>query len=349
MFRKLVPLLNKHHWLLVTLLVMNAAAMETLPILLDELVPSYVAIIMSVTLVLIVGEIIPQALCTNRPLLIGAFFAPFIRLLMIVTAPVSYPMSRLLDWILADNGNRFLLKKTELHALVDLHSERQGGHLKADEVTILKGALGYSERPVSEIMTPLQQCFCVELHRVLDFTLLNEIFKSGYSRFPVFDNTLLATDNIVGLLIVKDLILLDPEEETPVSTILQCYPHPIEKVFPDSHLKELLQIMKSGRAHMAIVHDIINEGDGDPYRVNLGIVTLEDVIESILDMEIEDESDVSMTEMRSAGHGANMVLATTGSTRYGRQVQAEEPAAEVDSKRGDGCDTFLIKKCRGIH
>ena len=295
-----MPLLDKHHWLLVTLLVVNAAAMETLPILLDSLVPSYVAIIMSVSLVLIAGEIIPQAVCTNRPLLIGAFFAPFIRVLMWLTSPVSYPMARLLDWILGDDGNHFLLKKTELHALVDLHSEGAGGHLKADEVKIMKGALAYSERPVYEIMTPLAQTFMVELHRCLDFTLLNEVFKSGYSRIPVFDSALPATDNIVGLLIVKDLLLLDPEEETPVQTILQYYPHPIEKVFFDSHLKELLAVMKSGRAHMAVVHDINSSGAGDPFRVNMGIVTLEDVIESILQMEIEDESDFTAAEQRSA-------------------------------------------------
>ena len=312
--KSLVPLLDKHHWLLVTLLVANAAAMETLPILLDELLPSYVAIILSVTLVLIAGEIIPQALCTNRPLLIGSFFAPFIRVLMYVTAPVSVPMAKLLDWILGDNGNHFLLKKTELHALVDLHAEGAGGHLEADEVNIMKGALGFSERPVYEIMTPIQKCFMIELHRCLDFTLMNEIFKSGYSRIPVFDNSLPATDNVVGLLIVKDLILLDPEEETPVATILHYYPHPLEKVFYDSHLKELLQIMKSGRAHMAVVHDINNQGSGDPFRVNMGIVTLEDVIESILNMEIEDESDITASgpaEPASPGGTEGSALTTT--------------------------------------
>ena len=315
--KQLVPLLDKHHWLLVTLLVANAAAMETLPILLDELLPSYVAIILSVTLVLIAGEIIPQALCTNRPLLIGSFFAPFIRVLMYVTAPVSVPMAKLLDYILGDNGNHFLLKKTELHALVDLHAEGAGGHLEADEVNIMKGALAFSERPVYEIMTPIQKCFMIELHRSLDFTLMNEIFKSGYSRIPVYDSQLPATDNIVGLLIVKDLILLDPEEETPVATILQYYPHPLEKVFYDSHLRELLQIMKSGRAHMAVVHDINNQGAGDPFRVNMGIVTLEDVIESILNMEIEDESDVTATEpagLTSPGgtEGSGLLTTTTG-------------------------------------
>ena len=313
--KQLVPLLDKHHWLLVTLLVANAAAMETLPILLDELLPSYVAIILSVTLVLVAGEIIPQALCTNRPLLIGSFFAPFIRVLMYATAPVSVPMAKLLDWILGDNGNHFLLKKTELHALVDLHAEGAGGHLEADEVNIMKGALAFSERPVYEIMTPIVKCFMIELHRNLDFTLMNEIFKSGYSRIPVYDNNLPATDNIVGLLIVKDLILLDPEEETPVATILQYYPHPLEKVFYDSHLRELLQIMKSGRAHMAVVHDINNQGSGDPFRVNMGIVTLEDVIESILNMEIEDESDITATDPAGltspAGAESSGLLTTT--------------------------------------
>ena len=314
--KQLVPLLDKHHWLLVTLLVANAAAMETLPILLDGLLPSYVAIILSVTLVLIAGEIIPQALCTNRPLLIGSFFAPFIRVLMYVTAPVSVPMAKLLDYILGDNGNHFLLKKTELHALVDLHAEGAGGHLEADEVNIMKGALAFSERPVYEIMTPIQKCFMIELHRNLDFTLMNEIFKSGYSRIPVYDDHLPATDNVVGLLIVKDLILLDPEEETPVATILQYYPHPLEKVFYDSHLRELLQIMKSGRAHMAVVHDINNQGSGDPFRVNMGIVTLEDVIESILNMEIEDESDITATAAGptspAGAEGSGLLITTTG-------------------------------------
>ena len=319
---QLLPMLDRHHWLLVTLLVVNAAAMETLPILLDNLVPSYVAIIMSVTLVLICGEIIPQALCTNRPLLIGSFFAPMIRFLMYATSPVSYPMALLLDRLLGDDGGHFRFKKTELNALVDLHSEPQGGHLKPDEVNIMKGALAFSERPVYEIMTPLSVCYMVELHRTLDFTLLNEIFKSGFSRIPVFDSTLPTTDNIVGLLIVKDLILLDPEEETPVATILEYYPHPLEKVFYDSHLKELLSIMKSG-AHMAVVHDINAQGAGDPFRVNLGLVTLEDVIESILQMQIEDESDLTVAgEGGQEGEGGPKGGLTT-TVRTGRDAMAD--------------------------
>ena len=268
--------------------------METLPILLDHLVSPIVAIVMSVTLVLIAGEIIPQALCTNRPLLLGSFFAPFIRCLMWLTAPVSYPMARLLDYILRDSahGGNARMRKSELDALVELHGEGKGGDLPSASVKMIRGALAFSERPVYDIMTPLSRCFTVEIHRVLNFTLLTEIFRTGYSRIPVWDSRLPATDNIVGLLLVKDLLLLDPDDEYTVEALLQYYPHPLERVFHDSHLRELLEVMRSGAAHMALVYHINNAGAGDPFRVNLGIVTLEDVIESILQMEIKDESDV---------------------------------------------------------
>lgn len=63
--KKLLPLIKRHHLLLVTLLLFNSISNEALPIFLDTLVPSYVAVLISVTLVLIFGEIIPSALFTG--------------------------------------------------------------------------------------------------------------------------------------------------------------------------------------------------------------------------------------------------------------------------------------------
>jgi metal transporter CNNM len=57
--------IDHHHWMLVTLLLSNAAALETLPIFLDNLVSPFASVLISVTLVLAFGEIIPQALCTG--------------------------------------------------------------------------------------------------------------------------------------------------------------------------------------------------------------------------------------------------------------------------------------------
>ena len=63
--RRVLSIISGHHTLLVTLLVANAIAMETLPIFLDKMFGSVLAILISVTLVLIFGEILPQALCTG--------------------------------------------------------------------------------------------------------------------------------------------------------------------------------------------------------------------------------------------------------------------------------------------
>ena len=80
---EIIPLVEDQHLLLVTLLLSNAAAMEALPIFLDKVCPSpLITILMSVTLVLFFGEVIPQALCTAYGLAIGAKTAPAVRVLI---------------------------------------------------------------------------------------------------------------------------------------------------------------------------------------------------------------------------------------------------------------------------
>jgi metal transporter CNNM len=63
--KNIFKVIDKHHWMLVTLLMCNAAALETLPIYLNKAVTEFWAIAISVVGVLFVGEIIPQALCTG--------------------------------------------------------------------------------------------------------------------------------------------------------------------------------------------------------------------------------------------------------------------------------------------
>ena len=77
--RKILPILKKHHLLLVTLLLNNAAAMEALPIFLDALVPSWAAILLSTTAVLVFGEILPMSFFTGpSKVKIAAFLSPFV-------------------------------------------------------------------------------------------------------------------------------------------------------------------------------------------------------------------------------------------------------------------------------
>lgn len=99
-----MPILEHHHWLLVTLLLCNAAAMEALPLFLDKMMPGYLAIIVSVTAVLFFGEVIPQALCTGpNQLTIARYSAPMVNVLMYLTCIISYPIAKLLDYFLGEH------------------------------------------------------------------------------------------------------------------------------------------------------------------------------------------------------------------------------------------------------
>ena len=101
---KVLPILAKRHWLLVTLLLMNAICMEALPIFLHKIVPEFLAIVISVSLVLLFGEIIPQAYCTGPyQVKIAAYVAPLTKALMYGTYPISYPISLLLDHLLGEH------------------------------------------------------------------------------------------------------------------------------------------------------------------------------------------------------------------------------------------------------
>jgi len=98
---KILPLIKQHHWLLVTMLLMNAAAMEALPIFLDRLVPEWASILISVTAVLIFGEIIPQALCTGpNKIAICSFFVYPMRFLMYGLCIIGWPLAKLLDKVI---------------------------------------------------------------------------------------------------------------------------------------------------------------------------------------------------------------------------------------------------------
>ena len=90
--------------MLVTLPLCNAGAMETLPLYLDKLVSPVAAIIMAVTLVLIFGEVIPQAICTgSKQLQIAYWLCPVVLCFMYLTCLVSWPLAKILDKLLGEH------------------------------------------------------------------------------------------------------------------------------------------------------------------------------------------------------------------------------------------------------
>ncbi|CAH9120691.1 unnamed protein product [Cuscuta epithymum] len=347
---KILPVVKNQHLLLCTLLIGNSLAMESLPIFLDKLVPSWAAILLSVTLILVFSEIMPQAICTRYGLTVGATVAPFVRLLLWVFFPVAYPISKVLDWMLGKDHSA-LLRRAELKTFVDFHGNEagKGGDLTHDETTIIAGALELTEKTAKDAMTPISKAFSVDLDGTLNLETLNSIMTMGHSRVPVYYRN---TTNIIGLFLVKNLLAVNPEDSVPIRKMtLRKIPRVSEKI----PLYDILNEFQKGHSHIAVVYKDLDEnreavankskdgvenntgvkspmshdgekvagmskaGEGDlipafkkrhrgcsfcildldktpipefpPNQEVVGVITMEDVIEELLQEEILDETD----------------------------------------------------------
>ncbi|GMI42670.1 hypothetical protein TrCOL_g2899 [Triparma columacea] len=284
--KKIRPIRKNGNQLLCTLLLGNVAVNALLSILTAELFGGLSGFLMSTAIIVIFGEIIPQASCSRYALQIGAKSIPVVKVIMVLMFPLSYPMAWCLDKALGEEMGT-IHSKAEMKRLLEIHV-RAGG-LDEEEGKTMAGALQYQDKVVEEVMTPLEDVFMVSIDDKLTFDLVAEIFKSGFSRIPVYE---VNEDSIVGLLLVKDLIFVDPEDEVLVRSFIQIFGRGLHVVWPDQSLGECLRTFKQGRGHMALVRDVVNEGGMDPRYVVKGIITLEDIIEEILGAEIVDETDV---------------------------------------------------------
>ncbi|XP_021757126.1 DUF21 domain-containing protein At4g14240-like [Chenopodium quinoa] len=243
----ILPVVQKQHQLLVTLLLCNACAMEALPLYLDKLVNQFLAIVLSVTFVLFFGEVIPQAICTRYGLAVGANFVWLVRILMIICYPIAYPIGKVLDYLLGHN--EVLFRRAQLKALVSIHSKEagKGGDLTHDETTIISGALDLTEKTAKEAMTPIESTFSLDVHSKLDWEAMGKILARGHSRVPVYSEN---PKNIIGLLLVKSLLTVRAETETPVSAVSI---RRIPRVPCDMPLYDILNEFQKGSSHMAAV------------------------------------------------------------------------------------------------
>ncbi|NXJ73107.1 CNNM4 protein, partial [Rostratula benghalensis] len=147
---------------------------------------------------------------------------------MLVTFPLSYPISKLLDSILGQEiGTVYNREKlVEMLKVTEPYND-----LVREELNMIQGALELRTKTVEDVMTPLQNCFMISSDAILDFNTMSEIMESGFTRIPVFEEE---RSNIMDILYVKDLAFVDPDDCTPLKTITKFYNHPVHVVFHDT-------------------------------------------------------------------------------------------------------------------
>ena len=230
--------------------------------------------------ILIFSEIIPKtvgALYWKR-ILVPATFA--VQVLIILTYPLVVLLELLSKW-LAKDGNEDKVSREEVIAMAELGEDE--GTIEESESTVIENVLMLDDIPVEEVLTPRTVIFALNkksnVREVLD--KYNDI---EFSRIPVYEEEL---DNIIG--IVRRHILFKSKAEDQFDVTMGELAKPIHTVEENDSVGDVLDEFVKRREHLFMVKDQFGQV--------AGLITLEDAIETLLGVEIVDETD-SVVDMR---------------------------------------------------
>jgi metal transporter CNNM len=274
--KRLLPLRKNVHLTLAAILLTNVAAASATPLVLDEKLYGLAAGIISTMLLVVFAEIMPQALFTRNALSFCARFVPLMRLMIIVTYPLSKPLQLLLDKLFGRQKTR-LHSRHELGILISEHLGTNESELDDDEVEIVRGALQLSEKKARDITTPIKKTYWLTPNTLIDAKKIDEIKEKGWSRIPVLNKQ---RTTCFGILLMKDLVDIDFDTKGVRVDDLPLYPTQV--VGSMTALDTLFRKFVKGSSHMIPI-----ERDD---RI-IGIITIEDLLEEIVGHEIEDETD----------------------------------------------------------
>ncbi|MBI4009411.1 HlyC/CorC family transporter [Candidatus Roizmanbacteria bacterium] len=273
---------------------------------------SIVFALLSLTfLSILLGELVPKIIALNRAELVSltvitpiSFFArvfrPFIRLLNIFAN-----LSLKFLGFTAPRGEQLIYSKEELKMILDQIG--QSGEIGKDEIAIIKNVFRIADKPINQLITARSEIVAYPA----DITLkkLIENIDESYSRFPVYKKSL---DDTMGFIHVKDiykLMIRDGGDKKLSQTNL------IRKAISVPETKkadEVLLDMRKKHVHMAVVYD--------EFGLMVGIVTLEDIIESMIG-DIQDEFDKPIKGIKRNSDGSYLLDGTVPLERFQKRFR----------------------------
>lgn len=281
---RLLNLVSKPSEFITTILIGNNVANILLPTLVTALAIDYgvnigvASAILTVTII-VFSEVIPKSVAASFSERIAFIVYPVIRFFVILFKPITFLLNKLTGYITRSLSKgeveNVSVSKDELRAIVDIAGSE--GMLEKDESFRIKGALDFRNLNVKDVLkTP--RIDILSLSNTATYEKVRDtVLENNFTRYPVYDENI---DNIVGIFHSKYLIQWSIEPKQTLQSLSDTEPlivyefHSIERVF---------RRMTKEKKHMAIVLD--------EYGGTEGIITHEDIIETMIGLEIEDELD----------------------------------------------------------
>ncbi|MEQ9216577.1 MAG: gliding motility-associated protein GldE [Cyclobacteriaceae bacterium] len=234
-------------------------------------------------MIIFFGEIVPKVYANHNNLAFARFTAPLLSLADKVLFPISWMLlsiSNVIESRIQRKG--YNLSVDEINQALEITADKE---VSEEEKGMLKGIVNFSTLSVKQVMKSRIDITAVDVNT--DFhDLMDQINKTGYSRIPVYNETI---DKLEGILYIKDLLPhLDMGEEFHWQSLLR----PGFYVPESKKIDDLFKDFQEKQVHMAIVVD--------EYGGTSGLITLEDVIEEIvgeINDEFDDDNDIAYSKL----------------------------------------------------
>jgi CBS domain containing-hemolysin-like protein len=226
------------------------------------------------------GELAPRGAALNHPEEVARWLVPPLLVFAWIVSPLTWLLNRSAERVLKTFGQTPAKQEENVHSSQELRilveQSQEVGALERQDAALIEGVFEFSEKNAREVMTPRTAIDALDVEATLD-EAVNIVVDTQRSRYPVYEESL---DNIVGLVLAKDLIPL--LRHPPVRFTVRSMMRPVHVVPGSREVEEVLADFKRLKEHMAVVLD--------EYGGTAGIVTMEDLLEEIVG-EILDEYD----------------------------------------------------------
>lgn len=272
---------------LVNIFIVTISTYATWQVIGDKDTTGVVIVVLTISITVLIiffGEIVPKVYANHNNLSFARFTAPMLSFFAKVLKPIAWLLlniSKLIESRIERKG--YNLSVDEINHALEITSEQE--EVTDEEKDMLKGIVNFSTLSVKQVMKSRMDITAMDVET--DFhTLMDQINKTGYSRIPVFEETI---DKIEGILYIKDLLPhLNEEDDFDWQSLLR----PGFFIPESKKIDGLLKDFQEKQVHMAVVID--------EYGGTSGLITLEDVIEEIvgeINDEFDDDRDVAYNKL----------------------------------------------------
>ena len=253
-------------------------------------------------IVIVLTDIFPKSVSKQNPEKVIIASAPFLIFWMVILKPINKVIGKMKNGLTA----KFTSKEEEKTAeeeqaqleqeiIFMVEEAEKEGSMNEEDSLLITNAIEFSELNAWDIITPRVEIVSIPITADRD-TVAQQFLDSGYSRLPVYEDSL---DNIKGVVHIRDFLrhLATESDVFELKSILT----PAVFTVTGARVKELLQLMKKEKSHIAIVTD--------EYGGTEGIVTMDDILERLVG-DIWDEHDEVIEEFRDVGNNKHRILCT---------------------------------------